>query len=234
MRAPLLPVLLASALLGGTAVRAAPRSPIVVELFTAQGCTGCPEADRRLEQIGARKGVVALTLPVDIWDYVGWADTYAQPAFTDRQRAYAARLKVREIYTPEIVVDGWREASGLDADAVDQRITEAARDLAAGPSVRVLRSGTRVRIAPGHKATGRSEVWLIRFDPQEHAVRVKAGDNKGKLVVQKNVVRELVRLGGYTGGVRSYPLPRPTETGLSTLVLVQGVKGGHILAAGLG
>ena len=81
---------------------------------------------------------------------------------------------------------------------------------------------------------GHADVWLVRYDPQEHSVRVKTGDNKGKLVVQRYVVRELTRLGGYAGGQRTYTAPRPTAAGLSTLVMVQGVRGGPILGVGKG
>jgi hypothetical protein len=232
MRAPLPSALIALALLGGTAARAAPHAPVVVELYTAQGCAGCPEADRRLETIGARKGVVALTFPVDIWDYVGWADTFAKPAFTDRQRAYDGRLKVREIYTPEVIVNGRREASGTDNDAVERQIGAGAGDLAGGPAVRIGRKGARVKVSAGRQATPHADVWLVRFDPEERTTRVKTGDNKGKLVSERYVVRELVRLGGYAGGERSYALPAPTEAGLSTLVLVQGTKGGRIYGVG--
>ena len=235
MRGPLLLVTLAAAgLCGGAAASAAPRPSVVVELFTAQGCTGCPQADRMLEDVGGRKGVIALTLPVDYWDYLGWADTFAKPVFTERQRAYAGRLKVREIYTPEVVVDGRKEASGLDQDAIDALVTGAARDLAEGPRVSFLHAGARVRVTPGRAPAGRAEVWLVRFDPQEHAVKVKAGDNKGKLVSQRYIVRDLVRLGGYSGGVRSFTLPKPVDNGLSTVVLVQAAKGGRILAAAQG
>ena len=125
MRRPLLLATVAFGLLGGAAA-AAPRTPVVVELFTAQGCASCPEADRLLDAMTQRKGVVALMLPVDYWDYLGWADTFAQPTFTERQRAYAHRLKVREIYTPEIVVDGRQEAAGGDKDAIDGLIQDNA------------------------------------------------------------------------------------------------------------
>ena len=234
MRGPLLLPLIAAGVLGGTglsgvAARAAVRAPVVVELFTAQGCASCPQADRMLQDLATRKGVVALTLPVDYWDYLGWADTFAEPGFTERQRAYAHRLKVREIYTPEIVVDGRKEAPGLDKDAVDALIHGAARDLADGPRIELLRAGSRVRVSGG---AGRSDVWLVRYDPQEHSVRVKTGENKGKLVSQRYVVRELTRLGGYAGETRSYALPKASKDGLSTLVMVQGLRGGPILSVG--
>lgn len=188
-----------------------------------------------LGEIGARKGVIALTLPVDIWDYVGWADTLAQPAFTDRQRAYDKRLKVREIYTPEIVVNGAQEAPARDKDAVDALILAGAQDLSGGPRLRLLHGGARVRVTPG--GTGKlshMDVWMMRYDPQERVVKVKAGDNKGKLVAQRYVVRELIRLGGYTGGTRTYELPAASAEGLDTVVLVQGAKGGRILSVAQG
>ena len=236
MRGPLLLLLIAVGLFGGlvggtgrasAASRAAARSPVVVELFTAQGCASCPQADRMLEATGDRRGVIALTLPVDYWDYLGWADTFAAPAYTERQRAYARRLKVREIYTPEIVVDGRKEAPGLDKDAVDGLINDAAHDLAGGPRVQLLQAGARARVSGG--GGGHADVWLVRYDPQEHSVRVKTGDNKGKLVSQRYVVRELTRLGGYAGRPRSYALPKATADGLTTLVMVQGMRGGPIL-----
>ena len=237
MRRPLLLVLVAAGLLGGRAV-AAPKSPssapVVVELFTAQGCANCPDADRLLQDIAVRKGVVALMLPVDYWDYLGWADTFARPEFTERQRAYADRLKVREIYTPEVVVDGAREAPGLDKDAITTLIKAEARARTGGPSVKLLHGGAKVRVAAGADRPARADVWLVRFDPAARPVKVKAGDNKGKTVPQRYVVRELTRLGGYDGGVRTYGAPKTGGAGLSTLVLVQGVHGGRIMGVGQG
>ena len=101
--------------------------PVLVELYTAQGCEGCPQADLALGELAKRKGVVALTFSVDIWDYTGWSDTFAQPEFTARQQAYVKRMKLREIYTPEIVVDGAAEAAGSDKDAVATLIDKAGK-----------------------------------------------------------------------------------------------------------
>ncbi len=238
MRRPLLLSTLAVSLsLGGLAggADARSRAPVVVELFTAQGCAACPPADRMLGEIAARKGVLALTLPVDIWDYVGWADTLAQPGFTDRQRAYDKRLKVREIYTPEIVVDGARETPAMDKDAVDALIQDASHVRSDGAHLTLLRGAGKVRIDGRPKQDlAHLDVWLIRYDPREQDVRVKAGDNKGKLVVQRNVVRELTRLGGYAGRTRTYKLPAASAEGLSTVVLLQGAKGGPIMAIAQG
>ena len=217
--------------------RAKPKMPVVVELFTAQGCADCVKADATLADLADRKGVIALTWPVDYWDYEGWTDTFAEPAFTERQRAYAHRLKVREIYTPEVVVDGAREASALDRSAMDALLKDGDPSTDALPRIRVVANGERLRLTPGPHVPPRgehAEVWLVRYDPKARAVKVKSGDNRGKTVVERNVVRELTRLGGYAGVARTYAVPPAKETGLQTVVLVQAPRGGRILAAAAG
>src|SRR5579875_2196620 len=140
----------------------AERAPVVVELFTAQGCPSCPQANRLLGELADRKGVVALTFPVGYWDYLGWRDTYAQDGFAERQRAYVDRMQLREIYTPEIVVEGQREAPGLARDKAEELIDQAATEHQAGPKVRVVRHGTRVEVASGDAPRGGADVWLVR------------------------------------------------------------------------
>ncbi len=206
---------------------AAARTPVVVELFTAEGCTACPQANALLQEIAGRPGVLALTYPVDIWDYLGWADAGARPEFTARQRAYIARLKLREIYTPEMVVNGRREVVGFDRAKVQALAASAPH--ARGPHVS-FPSERSVQVA-GARPAGGGEVWLARFDPAEQTVKVTKGENRGKTVVLQNVVRELVRLGGWRGGARRYAVPEPSAPGLKTAVLVQGGPGGPVLAA---
>ncbi|MHB8286393.1 MAG: DUF1223 domain-containing protein [Caulobacteraceae bacterium] len=213
--------------------RTAAKPPVVVELFTAQGCSGCPQADLALNALADRKDLIALSFPVDYWDYVGWKDTFAQPAFADRQRAYANRLKVRELYTPEMVVDGAKEASGLDHDGLDGLI-KAADPAADAPKIRFGGKGARIDVGAGEAPASSAEVWLIRYDPTLHEVKVKAGENKGKTVMQRNVVRDLVHLGRWAGKPRSFTAPAASEAGLNTVVLVQAVHGGKILAAAAG
>src|SRR5215213_8380181 len=100
-------------LLGQGASDGAIASPqAVVELFTSQGCSSCPPADALLTDLAQRPDVVALTLPVDYWDYLGWKDTLASPAFTARQRAYAHGRSDRQVYTPQIIVNGSRPCMG--------------------------------------------------------------------------------------------------------------------------
>lgn len=212
----------------------APARPVVVELFTAQGCSACPQADALLQELAGRKGVLALTFPVDVWDYLGWADTLAKPEFTARQKAYVARFKLRELYTPEMVVDGRREALGFDREKVQALVDAAPRARAVGPSVRLSPEATRAAVGEGAAPAGGAEVWLVRYDPAERTVKVKAGENKGKTLVQQNVVREVVRLGNWSGRARSYRLPAAASPGLQAAVLVQGDHGGPVLAEATG
>jgi hypothetical protein len=211
--------------------RTIPKPPVVVELFTAQGCSGCPQADLALNALADRKDLIALSFPVDYWDYVGWKDSFAQPAFADRQRAYANRLKVRELYTPEVVVDGSREASGLDHEGLDGLIKAAPADVHDRPKIRFRSKGARIEIGEAAVPASSAEVWLVRYDPTLHEVKVKAGENKGKTVAQRNLVLDLVHLGRWAGKPRSFTAPPASKPGLTTAVLVQAVHGGKILAA---
>ena len=205
--------------------------PVVVELFTAQGCAACPPADELITDLVGEKGVIPLTLPVDIWDYVGWSDTLAQPAFTARQRAYAGRMRVKELYTPEVVVDGRTEAPAMQRDRVDDLVAEAQDDHRARPSIHLTRHGLRLHVGGGQAPRGGAEVWLLRYDPASRTVKVTAGENRGKTVVQTNVVRSIVRLGLWRGSAKTYVVPTARADGLKGVILVQGLKGGPILAA---
>jgi hypothetical protein len=205
--------------------------PVLVELFTAQGCEGCPQADVMLGALAKKKGVMGLTFSVDIWDYTGWADTFAMPEFTERQKAYVKRLKLREVYTPEVVVDGAAEAAGNDSDAVLALIAGAAKSRARGPAVTLDKAADRVAIGAG-KTAGASDVWLIRYEPKPAPVKVKSGDNHGKTVTATNVVRELIKLGQWRGKPKHFDLPDAPAEGLKTVVVVQAPRGGSVLGFG--
>ena len=97
----------------------------VVELFSSQGCGNCPKANQNIRTLAERSDVIALTYPVGIWDYLGWDDTFAKPEFSERQKAYVARLKLREPYTPQMVIDGEAQAGGLQAEKVDRLVVQA-------------------------------------------------------------------------------------------------------------
>ncbi|WP_332765082.1 DUF1223 domain-containing protein [Phenylobacterium sp.] len=209
---------------------AAAKPPVVIELFTAQGCASCGEANSYVGKLAEKPGVLALTFPVDYWDYLGWSDTFAKPEFADRQRAYVTRLSLREPYTPQVVVDGHAQAGGLQTDKVDKLLATAANDSRRAPDMAFI-GLRRVDVGSGPVPRGGAEVWLVRYDPRAQDVVVKKGDNRGQTVAHRNVVREIRRLGSWRGRPTAYRLPPPTEDGLATAVLVQGPDGGRILAA---
>lgn len=209
---------------------AAARSPVVVELYTAQGCASCGKANAHVAELADRKGVLALTFSVDYWDYLGWADTFAKPEFAQRQKAYVAKLALREPYTPQVIVDGVAQAAGSKIAKVDQLVAQAGKGPRNPPDIHFV--GSRVYVGSARAPKGGGEVWLIRYDPREQDVAVKTGDNKGQVIPQKNVVRELTRLGAWRGKPAAFRLPPASEEGLKTVVLVQAGRGGRVLGAG--
>jgi len=215
-------------LLASSAGAAAARPPVLVELFTAQGCGSCNDANTYLGKLAERPGVVALTFSVDYWDYLGWTDTFAKPEYAERQKAYVTRLKLREPYTPQVVVDGHEQAQGLKTGEVDRLVRAAATAPRDAPDIKFVGS-RRVDVGSGRVARGGGEVWLVRYDPRAVEVPVKAGDNRGETVVQRNVVREIRRLGSWRGKPQAYRLPAAADDGLKTVVIVQAPKGGRVL-----
>ena len=224
-------IFLALALFALPAAAAAAKTPVVVELYTAQGCGACGEANAFAAKLAERPGVLVLTFPVDYWDYLGWADTFAKPEFAERQRAYVARLDLREPYTPQVIIDGRTQTQGLKTKEVEKQVREAARSPRNPPEVHFV-SSRRVDVGAARVPRGGAEVWLVRYDPREQDVTVKSGDNRGQTLVQKNVVRQVKRLGPWKGRPTAYRLPKPDEEGLKTVVLVQARNGGRILAVG--
>lgn len=219
---------LLSLILIAAAGSAMAKPPVLVELYTAQGCASCAEANAHVGKLAERPGVLALTFPVDYWDYLGWTDTFAKPEFTERQKAYVTRLKLREPYTPQVVVDGRHEAPGLKTAEVDRLVRAAVTAPRNAPDMKFI-GPRRVDVGSGRVPTGGAEVWLIRYDPRELEVAVKAGDNRGETVVQKNVVREIKRLGVWRGRPQAYRMTAAAEEGLKTVVVVQAAKGGRVL-----
>ena len=200
---------------------AAPRSPVVIELYTAQGCGSCTGAGAAMEALAARRDVLPLTFNVDYWDYLGWTDTLARPEFVVRQ-------KLEDPYTPQAVVGGRGEAGALEAERLETLITKAAQ-APAGPRITV--SEDSASVASGAAPQGGAEVWMVRYDPRPRSVQVRRGDNRGQTVVAINAVRELRRLGSWRGRTLTWRLPAATEPGLATVVIVQSPKGGRILSA---
>ncbi|MDI1363692.1 MAG: DUF1223 domain-containing protein [bacterium] len=227
MRKAALP-LFCLALWGLVATTAWAKPPVVVELFTAQGCSSCGKANQLAADLADREGVLVLTYSVDYWDYLGWKDTFAKPDFADRQRAYAKKFSLRDVPTPQMVVGGRVQASGAKAESVED-LVETAAHAPSNPPDMLFIGQTRVAVGSGPAPRGGGEVWMVRFDPRRQDIAVRRGDNKGQTLVHRNVVRELVRLGPWSGRPKLYRLPKATETDLETVVIVQGAKGGRII-----
>ena len=204
--------------------------PVVVELFTSQGCSACGAADKLVGQLADDPDVLALTFAVDYWDYLGWNDTFARPEFSDRQKAYEQKLALRDLYTPQIVVDGRTQLAGAETKGVEALIHKAGRDRSEGPRLR-LSHRTRLTVGPGRRPPGGADVWLVRYDPAERQVTVKKGENRGQTIRERNVVRQLVKLGTWSGRQKTYAVPdAPAGAELKTVVLVQAARAGPILA----
>lgn len=228
MRKPaLLTLLLAPALLAGPATGASPGQPAVVELFTSQGCSSCPPANAAVASIAERPDVLALTFGVTYWDGLGWKDTFAHPAFTNRQWVYARHFKRDQVYTPQVVVNGRVHSVGNRRALLDQLVRD--NDRGNGPALALSDAAVVVPRAPAPSQG--AHVWMIRYDPRTLQVPIRRGENGGRTLPHRNVVRELVMVGPWSGDERRYALPPATQPGLRTAVLLQDVSNGRILAA---
>lgn len=162
--------------------------PVVVELFTAQGCSSCPPADRLIAGLADAPGVLALTWHVDYWDYLGWKDGFASPAHTARQEGYAAVAGERGVYTPQIIVDGQDTLLGLGRAALQSVIEEhASRPSAVMLTATEEGAAHVIQLTPRAAIPGGVEVTLIRFLPRR-SVQVGAGENRGMRLEYRNVV----------------------------------------------
>ena len=207
-------------------------APVVVELFQSQGCSDCPPAIANVNAIADRPDILALNFSVTYWDRLGWKDTFAKPEFTARQWDYAHGLHNANVYTPQIVVNGKRDLVGANRADLDQAISQAA-PLPAVPALAY--SGNRISVGAASTAAGaravKADIWLVRFDPRVLNVAIGAGENSGLTLPHKNIVRELSRLGTWSGKAEQFTLPSPAESALQSAILVQAEKGGPILSA---
>lgn len=206
-------------------------TPVVLELFTSQGCSSCPPADALLTTLADRPDVIPLALHVDYWDYLGWKDAFGSPVLTQRQRAYAKAAGSRTIFTPQMIVQGGARLKGHDAVGIEAAIA-AAKAVAPVAAVTLAREGDalKVDIAPtrGPLADG-ADVHLVRYTPAED-VEIGGGENHGLWVRYTNIVTEWQTIGRWDG---TAPLVlRHEGVGAGPLaVVVQESRFGPVLAA---
>lgn len=200
--------------------------PVVLELFQSQGCSSCPPALDVLREEADRPDVIALSFAVTYWDELGWKDSFAQPAFTSRQWDYAHANDRATVATPQLIVNGRGFVNGGDKGELESAIRRYPIGRT-GPGLSV-RDG-RLLIGSA-RAAQEATVWLVSFDPRTLQVPIRAGENGGRTLPHRNIVRSIDKLGGWAGSERSYPLP-PARPGLDRAILVQEGTGGPIIAA---
>lgn len=227
-------VFLASPADAGSNVAAnSPRQPVVVELFTSQGCSSCPPADALLGELAGQPGIIALSLHVDYWDYIGWKDPYASPAMTARQRSYSRARGSRTIYTPQMIIDGRYDVIGSRRGEVLKTIERAASLPKALDIELSTENGGKVVIPAGRAPDDGAAVWLVYYD-QSLDTDIRRGENAGLKARDYNVVRNFERLGTWTGERLELPLALPDAAGAgrdNCAIIVQQGRAGPILGA---
>lgn len=203
--------------------QAAPRG--VIELFTSQGCSSCPPADRLLGEMAEDPGLIAVSMPVDYWDYMGWKDTFAQHAFTLRQHAYAQSRGDDQVYTPQAVIDGQTHVVGSDNQAIRAQLVQAAKAsgvLSVAVNIAPDDKGIKVDVGAG---TGTADVWLLKVLHSAH-VEIKRGENAGHDYTYTNIVQTMTQLGQWSGSAETFNAPALAK-GEGYVVLLQTDKGGN-------
>jgi hypothetical protein len=189
--------------------RATAEPRAVVELFTSQGCSSCPPADKLIAEYARDPSVIALSLAVDYWDYLGWKDTLALSGHSNRQRAYAKARGDRQVYTPQVVIDGAVHALGSDKAAIERAIRQT-RDQSSALllPVKIEQAGDHltVMVAASKDEKGQAEIWLCPIT-RSIPVVIGRGENSGHTVTYTNVVRRWIKLGDWTGKAETYHVP---------------------------
>lgn len=211
-------------------VAAAAENPVVVELYTSQGCSSCPPADRLLASLATHDNVIALALHVDYWDYLGWKDEFANPEYSNRQRLYARQWHERSVYTPQMVVQGVNYMVGSRGDEIQRQIMQAEEGTPkAALTARNEGRGITVRMEAQVSAPVEADIYLVRFSESETVV-IERGENAGKTIEYVNVVQSWETLGRWDGlGTATVSVPQ-VESG-EYVVILQAPGPGEIYAA---
>lgn len=196
----------------------------VVELFTSQGCSSCPPADKVIGELAKDPEVIALSMPIDYWDYLGWKDTLADSRFSARQKAYSQMRGDRDVYTPQVVVNGSTHLIGSDRAGIENaiRTTERSGDVMSVP-VTLSLSGKQINVsvaAAKAPTAARGEVWICSIS-KAVPISIGRGENRGREITYHNVVRNLLKVGDWTGSSGSWtvPLENITRDGVDAAVV---------------
>ncbi len=205
------------------------QSPVVVELFTSQGCSSCPPADKLMHELAKRDDVIALALHVDYWDYIGWKDEFAHPANADRQRGYAMEAGRRSVYTPQMIINGTTDIVGARPMELSKAIADHSA-LTSPVTLNAMRDGdvVRIRATTAARNTGML-VHMLRIEP-ERTARITRGENAGHTLTYANVTEDWKILREWDG-VTDLDLEAQASGDAPVVVIVQVGRHGPILAA---
>ena len=182
----------------------------VVELFTSQGCSSCPPADKIIGELAKDPSVIALSMPIDYWDYLGWKDTLADSRFSARQKAYSQTRGDRDVYTPQVIVNGSVHVIGSDRGKIDSAIGDTRKaDGVMSVPVTVALAGKQINVsvaASGKSPAAHGEVWICSVS-KAVPIMIGRGENRGKEVTYHNVVRTLLKVGDWNGTSGSWTVP---------------------------
>jgi hypothetical protein len=211
-----------SSVLAGASANAAPNA--VIELFTSQGCSSCPPADELAGRLARDPSIVVMSLAVDYWDYIGWKDTNAIPGHAKRQRAYAHVRGDRDVYTPQVVVNGIAHVLGSDRSAIETAIAKTRKHAGTmSLPVALAVAGDQITVTmPAAKGDYRKgEVWLCPMSAKV-PVPIGRGENAGHTITYYNVVRRWVKLGDWSGsaGTLTMPLHDVAGEGIDSFAVV--------------
>jgi hypothetical protein len=202
----------------------------LIELFTSQGCSSCQPADQMVSDLAEDRSVIAMSVPIDYWDYLGWKDTLASPRHTARQRGYAARRGDREVYTPQVVINGVAQALGSDRRAIEAGIAlshSRPGTLTLPVKIVVKDDKLEISVTPRDESGNEGEVWICAL-AKSVPVAIKRGENRGRTATYHNVARRWIRLGRWTGPAQTWTLARSEveHDGIDSIVVL--VQAGNV------
>jgi len=183
----------------------------VVELFTSQGCSSCPPADNIIGELSKDPSIIALSMPIDYWDYLGWKDTLADARFSARQKAYSHMFSDRGVYTPQVIVNGSAHVISSDRAGIEGAIgdTQKADGVMSLPVTMTL-SGKQINVSVAASGKGptsmHGEVWICSVT-REIPISIGRGENRGREITYHNVVRNLLKVGDWNGSSGSWTVP---------------------------
>jgi hypothetical protein len=219
---------IASAMMSAATVSAEPRG--VVELFTSQGCSSCPAADKLAGELARDPSLVVLSLAIDYWDYLGWKDTLADSRFSARQKAYSHMRGDRDVYTPQVVVNGSMHVIGSDRAGIEGAIRDTGKsDGVMSVPVTMSLSGKQINVsiaASKAPTSAHGEVWICSISTAV-PISIGRGENRGREVTYYNVVRNLLKVGDWNGSSGSWAVPLENISGEGVDAAVVYVQDGN-------